>query len=53
MFAGPGNDFLSDNISVAVNEFHCGPGHDTVFADANDVVATDCEDINRFKQGRR
>jgi Ca2+-binding RTX toxin-like protein len=53
MFAGPGNDFLSDNISAAVNEFHCGPGRDTVFADANDLVATDCEDINRFKQGRR
>jgi Ca2+-binding RTX toxin-like protein len=50
LYAGPGNDTLSDTISAVVNQFHCGAGHDTVFADSNDQVSADCEVVTRFNK---
>ncbi|MDX6724306.1 MAG: hypothetical protein QOD73_2710, partial [Solirubrobacteraceae bacterium] len=31
----------------AVDRIDCGPGHDVVFADAEDEVASSCEDVRR------
>jgi Ca2+-binding RTX toxin-like protein len=43
---GPGNDRINvvrgDHDTV-----RCGPGHDVVFADPADRVASDCEDVRR------
>lgn len=52
LYGGPGNDRLNsgpgaDRITGGrgVDRINCGPGNDTVFGDASDTIATDCEDV--------
>ena len=42
--AGDGDDILVDNGDLAErDEFYCGPGHDTVYANPNDHIPPACE----------
>jgi hypothetical protein len=46
--AGPGNDVIDLRFNVgpqASSTVTCGPGDDTVRADASDVIAADCEHV--------
>ena len=43
---GDGDDRISA-VDGAVDRISCGPGRDTVIADADDVVARDCEAVRR------
>jgi Ca2+-binding RTX toxin-like protein len=46
VFAGAGNDFISVR-GGASDTVECGPGRDRVIADGRDVVADDCEAVQR------
>jgi hypothetical protein len=43
---GEGDDRIS-LLNNDVDHVSCGPGNDTVFVDAGDVVASDCESVRR------
>ena len=43
---GDGDDRISA-VDGETDRISCGPGHDTVIADADDVVARDCESVRR------
>lgn len=41
-----GDDRFYDRGDAHVDEFYCGLGNDTVYAESNDFVATTCETVN-------
>lgn len=51
---GAGDDYIASTSGESYDEpttkdtIYCGPGLDTVSADAADYVAPDCEDVTRF-----
>jgi Ca2+-binding RTX toxin-like protein len=47
---GPGNDFI-DAANGAAERVGCGPGRDTVIADARDRLFN-CERIQRLRRAR-
>ena len=50
VFGGPGNDKIDVHVDYSgsfQDEVSCGDGDDSVRADPNDIVASDCEEIWR------
>ncbi len=47
-YGGPGDDVIEafDGVAEIID---CGPGYDTVTADVNDTVASNCESVERMQ----
>lgn len=44
--AGAGNDAVESLRDDAQDRISCGPGQDSVFADKEDLISSDCEQVN-------
>jgi Ca2+-binding RTX toxin-like protein len=47
MHGGPGDDDMHGSLDGERDYFYCGDGQDYVLVGSNDVVATDCEVVDR------